>query len=155
MKSTRSTFSGIFLIVGVALILCGCFGYTRHSREAEFEEINITPGNFNEFWELLYGRPELKTPDDVLALFGPPLLKSQEGENEVWSYKLAGPPTETTSDTWIAWGVMVPFSSTTKYDANTKFYFRNSVLEKVMVLRSHSKGGGCLLVFPFSVGCPD
>jgi hypothetical protein len=150
MTPTLSTFQNAFLLVGVALSLCSCFGAGQYKVVAEFEEIQITPDEFGPIIgsDPLVGWPVLETSDDVLVLLGPPLLKSQEGDSEVWSYKLSGLITETHSGVWVAYVVMIPVWSTTKYDVNTKFYFRNSALEKVMVLRSHySKDEGCLTTF--------
>jgi len=148
-----------------ALALCGCFGAGQTTEVPEFQEIQFDQKPSDEVVPSLlksqemkaaatasfFKSLELKTSDDVLAHFGLPTFKSQEGENEVWSYKLTSQPTETRNSVFVAWFIAIPVWSTTEYDVNTKFYFRNSVLEKVMVLRprTYTKGGWCVAA-PFT-----
>jgi len=87
-----------------------------------------------------------KYKSEVLARFGEPARRQEDKGLEVWSYKLikqgvAGAAVESTSS--IAFLILVPVTSTTKYEDNFRVYIRGDEVVRAEERREKTSGGAC------------
>jgi len=87
-----------------------------------------------------------KHKDEVLARFGEPAKREEDRGLELWSYKLieqgvTGKAVESTSS--IAFLVLLPVASTTKYEDNFRVYFRGNDVVRAEERREKASGGAC------------
>jgi len=121
--------SGCCLAVLLAIGLGGCVGLVR----TRLDWAPVTS--------------DVRTRTEVLARFGEPLRKAQEGAREVWYYALSGAPRAgwrpATEGSTILYALVTPVWWRTRPDENARFAFDGDALAAAAELRASEAGFFC------------
>lgn len=125
-RSAMRIVNGLLMVFLASLT--GCVGLVVST--ASYQEISI----------------DQKHKAEVLARFGEPARREEDKGLELWSYKLikqgvSGAAVDSTTS--IAFLILVPVTSTTKYEDNFRVYFRGDDLVRAEERRERATGAAC------------